>query len=209
MTSRLEHWEQVYRTRAPEQVSWYQPEARISLDLIRRVAREPAAAILDVGGGASRLVDGLLDAGYRDITVLDLAPEALAVARARLGERAGAVRWTAGDITSAELPAAAYDIWHDRAVFHFLTDAVDRNSYLAQVKRALKPGGHLVMATFALDGPPRCSGLDVVRYSAESLRDALGPGFDLIDSVREEHRTPSGAIQRFQYSLLRVAGISH
>ncbi|HET7601397.1 MAG TPA: class I SAM-dependent methyltransferase [Gemmatimonadales bacterium] len=204
MTTRLEHWEQVYRTRAPEQVSWYQPAARTSLALIRRVAPAIGAAILDVGGGASRLVDGLLDAGYRDITVLDLAADALAAARSRIGDRASQVRWIAADIVSAGLPGAAYDIWHDRAVFHFLTDAADRVRYVAQVKQALKPGGHLLMATFALDGPPRCSGLDVVRYSAQSLRDELGPGFDLVDTVREEHQTPSGAIQRFQYSLFRM-----
>lgn len=204
MTTRLEHWEQVYRTRAPDQVSWYQPEARISLNLIRRVAADRDAAIIDVGGGASTLVDGLLDSGYRDITVLDIASEALAVTRARLGERAGDVRWIDDDIVTADLPAAAYDVWHDRAVFHFLTDAADRARYMDQVKHALRPGGHLIMATFALDGPPRCSGLGVVRYSAESLGVELGNGFELLDSVREEHHTPSGAIQRFQYSLLRM-----
>lgn len=204
MTTRLQHWQQVYRTHAPEQVSWYQAAARMSLDLIRRVATDPSAAILDVGGGASTLVDGLLDAGYRDLTVLDLAPEALAVARARLGERAGDVRWIAGDIVAASVPAAACDIWHDRAVFHFLTDAADRARYVAQVKHALRPSGHVIIATFALDGPPRCSGLDVVRYSAESLAAELGKGFDLLEREREEHRTPSGAVQRFQYSLLRM-----
>jgi SAM-dependent methyltransferase len=204
MTTRLEHWEQVYRTRAPDQVSWYQPEARISLNLIRRVAPDTGAAIIDVGGGASTLVDGLLDSGYRDITVLDIASEALAVTRARLGERAGDVRWIDDDIVTADLPAAAYDVWHDRAVFHFLTDAADRARYMDQVKHALRSGGHLIMATFALDGPPRCSGLDVVRYSAESLSVELGNGFALLESVREEHRTPGGAIQRFQYSLLRM-----
>jgi SAM-dependent methyltransferase len=205
MTTRLEHWEQVYRTRTPEQVSWYQPEARTSLELIRRVAPRPVA-VLDVGGGASRLVDGLLGSGFRDVTVLDVAADALAASRIRLGDRAGDVHWMTADILDAELPAAAYDIWHDRAVFHFLTDAADRARYVAQVRHALKPGGHLVMATFALDGPPRCSGLDVVRYSGGLLRQELGPGFNLLDSVREAHRTPSGAIQRFQYSLLRMSG---
>lgn len=206
MTTPLEHWEQVYRTRAPEQMSWYQPASRVSLELIQRAAPDPGVAIIDVGGGASTLVDGLLEAGYRDITVLDLAAEALAVARTRLGERAGGVRWIAADVLDADLPGAGYDVWHDRAVFHFLADPADRARYVAQVKHALKLGGHLVVATFAPDGPPRCSGLDVVRYSAHSLREELGPGFGLLHTVREEHRTPSGAIQRFQYSLLRVTG---
>jgi SAM-dependent methyltransferase len=203
MTERRQHWEQVYRTRAPEQVSWYQPEARNSLELIRRAGPDCAAAIIDIGGGASTLVDSLVDADYRDVTVLDLAPDALAIARARLGARADSVHWMTADILAAELPAARYDIWHDRAAFHFLTNPDDRARYVAQLRHALSPGGHLVMATFALDGPPRCSGLDVIRYSAESLADELGSGFELVESVREEHRTPSGAIQRFQYSLLR------
>ena len=204
MTTRQAHWEQVYRTRAPEQVSWYQPEARMSLDLIQRAAPDRASAIIDVGGGASTLVDGLLGAGYRHITVLDLAPDALALARTRAGERGNTVQWVAADVLSAELPVAAYDVWHDRAAFHFLTEKADRTCYVAQVERALRPGGHAVIATFAPDGPPRCSGLDVVRYSAESLAGELGAGFELLDTVREEHQTPSGAIQRFQYSLLRM-----
>jgi SAM-dependent methyltransferase len=203
MSERRQHWEQVYRTRAPEQVSWYQPEARNSLELIRLARPDRAAAIIDIGGGASTLVDSLVDADYRDVTVLDLAPDALAIARARLGARADSVHWMTADILAAELPAERYDIWHDRAAFHFLTHPDDRARYVAQLRHALRPGGYLVMATFALDGPPRCSGLDVIRYSAESLADELGSGFELVESVREEHRTPSGAIQRFQYSLLR------
>lgn len=203
MSERRQHWEQVYRTRAPEQVSWYQQEARNSLELVRRAGPECAAAIIDIGGGASTLVDSLVDAGYRDVTVLDLAPDALAIARTRLGARAGSVHWMTADILDAELPAARYDIWHDRAAFHFLTNPDDRARYVAQLRHALTPGGSVVMATFALDGPPRCSGLEVTRYSAESLADELGSGFELIESVREEHRTPSGAVQHFQYSLLR------
>ena len=203
MSERRQHWDQVYRTRVPEQVSWYQPEARNSLELIRRAGPDCAAAIIDIGGGASTLVDSLVDADYRDVTVLDLAPDALAIARARLGARADSVHWMTADILAVELPAARYDIWHDRAAFHFLTNPDDRARYVAQLRHALSPGGYLVMATFALDGPTRCSGLDVIRYSAESLADELGSGFELVESVREEHRTPSGAIQRFQYSLLR------
>lgn len=178
----------------------------MSLDLIQRAAPDRTSAIIDVGGGASRLVGGLLDAGYRHITVLDLAPDALALARAHAGEQANSVRWMAADILSAELPAAAYDVWHDRAAFHFLTDKSDRTRYVAQAERALRPGGHVVMATFAPDGPLRCSGLDVVRYSAESLAEELGAGFQLLDTVRDDHQTPSGTVQRFQYSLLRTTG---
>lgn len=206
MTSPQDHWETVYRTRAPEELSWYQPQAKVSLELIRRAAPDPAVAIIDVGGGASRLVDGLLDAGYRNITVLDLAADALAQARIRLGDRGAAVRWIVADILAAELPEAGYDVWHDRAAFHFLTEQADRARYVAQLKRALRPSGHLVLATFALDGPPRCSGLDVVRYSGESLAEELGQGFELLEMVGQDHRTPSGGVQRFQYSLLKLVG---
>ena len=208
MTPLRDHWDQVYRTRAAEQVSWYQPHARKSMELIRRAEPDLAAAIMDAGGGASTLVDGLIEAGYRDVTVLDLAQDALAMAQARLGKQASSVHWITADVLSAELPAARYDVWHDRAAFHFLTGPDDRARYMAQVRRAVKPGGHLVIATFALDGPARCSGLDVVRYSPESLADEMGDGFQLSWSAYEEHPTPSGAIQRFQYSLLRAVGAS-
>jgi ubiquinone/menaquinone biosynthesis C-methylase UbiE len=199
-----QHWDRIYRTRAATEVSWYQPEARLSLQLIRRVSPELDAPLLDVGGGASTLVDGLLDSGYRDITVLDLAPAALAGAQERLGERAAAVRWIVGDVLDPPLPAATYAVWHDRAVFHFLTDARDRARYIAHTQRVVRPGGHVIVASFGPDGPSRCSGLDVMRYSPEGLHAQFGDDFRLLDSVREDHRTPAGSVQAFVYCLCRV-----
>lgn len=201
---RRAHWEQVHQTGLPHEMSWFQREAELSCELISRVAPERAARIIDVGGGASRLVDGLLDAGYRDLTVLDLAPAALAHARARLGQRAELVTWLEADLLEVDLPAHRWDVWHDRAVFHFLTAALDRARYVRQVRHALQPGGHLLVATFAHDGPPSCSGLPVVRYTAESLQREFGAGFDLVESVREEHVTPRGAWQAFIYCVMRV-----
>ncbi len=201
--SRREHWEAIYLDRDPSAVSWYQAEPALSLSLIRRVAPQLDAAIIDAGGGASVLVDRLLDAGYRQVTVLDIAEPALAVARQRLGARATDAQWIASDLLTVELPPAMYDVWHDRAVFHFLTRAEDRRRYAATVRRAVKEQGHAIVSGFATDGPARCSGLDVTRYSPETIREALGGGFELIDSVREEHWTPSGASQAFVYCLLR------
>lgn len=201
-----EHWERVYRERAASALSWYQPQARLSLDLIARVAPERARPIIDVGGGASTLVDGLLDAGYQSVTILDLAPAALAVAQQRLGERAARVSWMAANVLDAPLPATHYDVWHDRAVFHFLTDPADRARYIMQAHRAVRPGGHIVVASFGLDGPTRCSGLDVVRYSPDTMHAEFGNGFRLLDSVREDHHTPAGAVQAFVCCLCRVGG---
>jgi SAM-dependent methyltransferase len=198
------HWESVWRSREPRELSWYQAEPRLSLELVRHAAPDTVASIIDVGGGASRLVDSLVAAGYRDLTVLELSAAALRHTRERMGPAAAAVRWIEVDVLSAELPPAAFDLWHDRAVFHFLTAAADRARYVAQLRRALKPGGHAIVATFAPDGPERCSGLPVVRYSPESLRDTLGPGFRLIDSFREEHRTPGGKSQAFVYCLWQL-----
>ncbi len=199
---RTQHWEGVYATGSPSEVSWYQAEATVSLDLMTRVAG-PEAAILDVGGGAATLVDGLLGKGYHDVTVLDLAGMALQAARARLGGRAATVRWLVGDVLIHPFPAGSVDIWHDRAVFHFLTDAEDRRRYVAQVVQALRPGGIMVMATFSLEGPTRCSGLDVVRYSPETLQAEFQPGFRLIECREEEHRTPRGQPQQFLYCVFR------
>lgn len=199
-----DHWESVYRSKGATELSWYQPEAKVSLDLIRRVAPDLDAPILDVGGGASTLVDGLLGAGYRRVTVLDVSRSALAVAQQRVGERAAAVTWVESDVLTALLPAAAYAVWHDRAVFHFLTDASDRARYVAKVRDAIKPGGHVIVASFAPEGPTRCSGLEVVRYSPETMHAQFGEGFRLLDTVREEHHTPSGATQAFLYCLCRV-----
>jgi SAM-dependent methyltransferase len=200
-----DHWDVIYRTHAASDVSWYQPEATVSLALIRRVAPNSDWPIIDVGGGASTLVDGLLDAGYSNVTVLDLAGSALAVARGRLGERAERVTWVESDVLAAPLPAAHYVVWHDRAVFHFLTDPRDRARYVAQVRKAVRPGGHVIVGSFAPEGPARCSGLDVVRYSPESMHAQFGDSFRLLDSVREEHHTPSGTTQAFLYCLCRVS----
>jgi SAM-dependent methyltransferase len=199
------HWEKVYEASDPTQVSWYQAEPHLSLHLIERVATGLDSAIIDVGGGASTLVDGLLDADYRNITVLDIAPSALAVAKQRLGERAERVHWMAADILDAKFPEAAYDVWHDRAVFHFLTKPEERERYVAQVLHSVTPGGHVIVASFAPEGPAHCSGLDVVRYSPVSMHREFGPSFSLIDSTREEHHTPSGRTQEFLYCLCRRA----
>lgn len=196
---RRKHWEGVYEERAPEQVSWYQDTPRSSLELIEHTGVGPDAAILDVGGGASRLVDHLRSRGYRDLTVLDLSEAALARARERLGEGAVDVAWIRADVTRAELEHH-YDVWHDRAVFHFLVDVDDRARYGDVLRRAVPVGGHVIVATFASDGPERCSGLPVVRYSPDALRAALGPGLELVETWDEDHLTPAGKIQRFVFS---------
>lgn len=197
------HWENVYRTKGPDQVSWFQAEAVVSRTLIERYAPERGAKIIDIGAGASTLVDGVLAAGYRDVTVLDLSPTALEIVRTRLGPAAHAVQWIAADIRDAALPLHAFDVWHDRAVFHFLTNAADRAHYVAQVRHAVRPGGLVIVATFAEDGPTRCSGLDVARYSADALHAEFGAGFTVLDSAREVHTTPSGATQAFTYCACR------
>lgn len=193
-----EHWRDVHRGRAPEAASWYQPEPALSLALIEATGLAPDAGIIDVGGGASTLTDHLLDRGYRDLTVLDIAGPALEAARARLGARAGQVTWIEADVTGWS-PPRRWDLWHDRAVFHFLVDAEDRRAYTAALDRALPSGGHLIVATFAPEGPDRCSGLPVVRYDETGLRRELGPGFRFVESRRETHRTPGGIAQAFIY----------
>ena len=200
-----DHWDHVYQTKGASGLSWYQAESTVSLDLIRQAAPDLDAPIIDVGGGASTLVDGLLDHGYRRVTVLDWAPSALAITRRRLGQRANAVTWVEADVLSVPLPAASYIVWHDRAVFHFLTDMKDRARYVATVRAATARGGHVIVASFALDGPPRCSGLDVIRYSPKTMHAEFGPGFRLLDSVREDHRTPWGTTQAFVYCLFEFA----
>jgi SAM-dependent methyltransferase len=195
-----EHWEGVYTTRSAQQVSWYQPRADASLALIGDIAAQRATRLIDVGGGASTLVDDLLTRGNVDVTVLDLSAAALEIARQRLGpSRAGQVQWLTGDVTEAVLPERAYDIWHDRAVFHFLTEPLQRAAYVAQVRRAVRPGGHVIIAAFGLDGPLQCSGLPVVRYSADALHGEFGGAFVLVRHLSELHRTPGGAIQPFVY----------
>jgi ubiquinone/menaquinone biosynthesis C-methylase UbiE len=204
--SRKAHWEGVYRQKAPETVSWYQPRASVSLRLIELAGVGPGDRIIDVGGGASVLVENLLEAGHREVTVLDLSGAALARARSRLGERAAAVTWLEADVTAADLAPGAYDLWHDRAVFHFLVAPGERRAYVSTLRGALRPGGHVIIATFAEDGPERCSGLPVRRYGPQQLQAELGEDFELLASEREEHVTPGGAVQRFQYSLFRGPG---
>lgn len=198
-----QHWEKIYTERRPDAVSWFQREARMSMELVRRVAPDSRASIVDVGGGASTLVDGLLLAGYRNIAVLDISSVALARARERLGAEASRVMWLEANVLDAVFPEAGVDVWHDRAVFHFLSDQADRSRYVEQVRRALRPGGYVVIATFAEDGPDRCSGLPVTRYSPKTLCTQLGDDFALVDSDHEDHVTPAGVHQSFQYSLLR------
>lgn len=198
-----EHWEHVYATRPADGVSWFQEHAGMSLRLIRGTGVPLAAGIIDVGGGASTLVDDLTIGGYASLTVLDLSGAALDKSKARLGARAGQVNWIEGDVTRLALPPDAYDVWHDRALFHFLTDPGDRRAYVAQVLRSVRPGGHVIVATFAEDGPPRCSGLTVARYSPAALHAEFGDPFELLGHRREEHLTPSGTKQKFVYCHFR------
>ena len=201
--NRQEHWEHIYETKAPDKVSWYSPHLSTSLELIERAAVSHAAAIIDVGGGESTLVDDLLARGYVNITVLDISKKAIDACRNRLGTRAEPVHWIAADVTEIELEPSQFDVWHDRAVFHFLTAPRDRVAYVHRVARAVKAGGHLVIGTFGPEGPTRCSDLDVVRYDADSLRHEFGRRFRLLDSSKQWHRTPSGTVQQFLYCYCR------
>jgi SAM-dependent methyltransferase len=201
-TGRKTHWEHVYSTRAETGVSWYQDEPRLSLELIGAVAPAEGGSLIDVGGGASVLVDRLLDLPFGEIAVLDISETALGKARARLGERARRVRWVVADVTGAP-ELGTFDVWHDRAVFHFLTDPADRRSYLGLARKTVPKGGHLVIATFADDGPKRCSDLDVCCYNARSLESELGEGFSLVREARETHTTPWGSLQPFFYGVFR------
>ena len=197
------HWEHVYATKKTESVSWFQVHAEQSMRLIRGTGVPYSAGIIDVGGGASTLVDDLLSSGYCAVSVLDLAAAALSVAKARLGERASQVQWTEGDITKVLLPVHAFDVWHDRAVFHFLTSKEDREAYVDTVLRSVKPGGHVIVATFAEDGPIQCSGLPVMRYGPSKLHAEFGSPFSLVRHEREEHHTPFGTVQKFVYCYCR------
>jgi SAM-dependent methyltransferase len=200
--SRQAHWEDVYTKKGENEVSWFQENPAPSLELIAQVGATSASAIIDIGGGASRLVDSLIDRDFEDVTVLDLSATALGAAKARLGSRAAQVHWIVADVTVWE-PLKAYDIWHDRAAFHFLTEDRDRAAYVARLERALKVGGCAIIATFALDGPERCSGLPVVRYDPASLGQTLGRAFQLVDSRRQAHATPWASNQSFQFSVFR------
>lgn len=201
-----EHWETVYQRKSADEVSWYRPHLERSLRFIDAAGLPRSAAIIDVGGGASTLVDDLLARGYETLTVLDLSAGAMAQARARLGARAATVTWLVGDVTTLELPERRFDFWHDRAVFHFLTDPGLRERYVRAVRRALKPNGHVLVATFGPTGPERCSGLPVARYSAEGIHDQFGDEFQRVGSDQEVHHTPWGAEQEFVYCYCRMPG---
>lgn len=198
------HWEKVYKTKAAETVSWYRPHLEASLALIERAASETSASIIDVGGGEATLVDDLLARGYENITILDISQTAIDATKRRLGTGAERVRWLVADITQAQLEASAYDVWHDRAVFHFLTEPAQRIAYVRQVAHAVKPGGHVIISTFGPEGPTKCSGLDVIRYDSESLHEQFGVRFSLVESSKELHRTPFGTTQQFLYCYCKV-----
>ncbi len=198
------HWEKVYATKAPEAVSWYRPHLETSLALIVRAADARSASIIDIGGGESTLVDDLLAWGYENITVLDVSQTAIEVTKKRLGLAAEKIHWLVADITEAELEPGAYDVWHDRAVFHFLTASEQRVAYVRNVAHAVRPGGHVIVSTFGPEGPTKCSGLDVIRYDAESLHDQFGVRFRLVESSKELHRTPFGTTQQFLFCYCKV-----
>ena len=201
-----EHWEHVYRTRQVDQVSWYQEHPESSLRLIRATGVPKTAKIIDVGGGASKLVDELLADGYPELVVLDLSATALEAAKKRLGDRASAVTWIEADVSRVDFPLFEYDVWHDRAVFHFLTSPEDRDAYVSAVLKTVKRGGHVIVATFADDGPDHCSGLPVMRYSADELHSEFGKSFALVAQEKEAHETPSGVVQQFLYCYCRKVG---
>lgn len=201
--SREEHWEQVYSSKPTEDLGWFAPHLQTSFSWITELGMSLEAPIIDVGGGASTLVDDLLDAGYRSITVLDLSRLALSLAKTRLANNADAVSWIAGDVTVTELPVARFELWHDRAVFHFLTEPEQQRKYRHQLLKALKPDGHLIIGTFAPEAPPKCSGLPVQRYSSERLESTLGDKFELQRQHNELHITPGGVEQMYLYCQFR------
>ncbi len=198
-----EHWDKVYSTKPTDGVSWYQEHAESSLRLIQQTGVSSSAEIIDVGGGASTLVDDLIKKGFIRLSVLDLSAAALAATKQRLGNHANEVKWIEGDITEVPLPPLSYDVWHDRAVFHFLTDEAERAAYVEAVLRCVKPGGFVIVATFSEDGPTQCSGLPVKRYTADELHDEFGAPFELLRHEKEEHRTPFGTTQNFVYCFCR------
>jgi SAM-dependent methyltransferase len=199
---RRAHWQDVYSSKDETEVSWFEQSPAISLDLIRRAGAHSGTSIVDIGGGASRLVDALLEHGYQSVSVLDISEQALSVARARLRARASQVRWIEADVTRWE-PEQKYGLWHDRAAFHFLTDPNDRRAYVERLMRATSSGAQVIIGTFALDGPDRCSGLPVTRHDVVSLEQAIGASFEREETRPYEHRTPGGGIQRFQFSRFR------
>ncbi len=205
MSGRSTHWDNVYATKGEAEVSWFQDSPTISLEMIRAANPDHGAAIIDIGGGASRLVDALLQDGYRDVAVLDLSANALDAAKKRIGGAGSIVDWIVADATTWQ-PAKAYDVWHDRAAFHFLTEPRDRAAYVERLRAALTPGGQVIIGTFAPDGPEKCSGLPVQRHDSASLAAELGPGFELVETRSETHHTPWDSTQAFQFSRFRRRG---
>lgn len=202
MSDRSTHWQNVYATKGETEVSWFQDSPAISLEMIRAASPDRAAAIIDIGGGASRLVDALLQDGYRNLAVLDLSGNALNTAKERIGPAASTVDWIVADATTWG-PARTWDIWHDRAAFHFLTDPHDRAAYVERLRSAVAPDGQVIIATFAPDGPEKCSGLPVQRHDSASLSAELGPEFELVETRNETHRTPWHSTQAFQFSRFK------
>jgi ubiquinone/menaquinone biosynthesis C-methylase UbiE len=197
------HWENVYQTKGRDEVSWFREHLDTSLRMIANTGAHKDAAIIDVGGGNSNLVDDLLGNGFADVSVLDISAKAISDSKERLGAKSEQVNWLVADITGVELPANHIDVWHDRAVFHFFTNDEDRRKYVELVMRSLKRGGHIIVASFSLDGPQKCSGLDVMRYSPESMHDEFGNAFELVESIVETHDTPFGTTQDFVYCYCR------
>ena len=198
------HWETVYETKSDQQVSWYREHLDNSLQLILKTKVGKEAAIIDVGGGSSTLADDLLENGFADVSVLDISAAALKKSQERLGNRAAQIEWIEVDITEVSLPENHYDVWHDRAVFHFLTDENDRKKYVELVMRSLKVGGHIIVASFGENGPQKCSGLAVVRYNPETMHSEFGKNFKLVKSITETHETPFQTTQEFIYCYCRM-----
>ncbi len=204
--NRIDHWQQVYSSKLVQEVGWYTAQLSTSVGWIADLNLDPTDPIIDVGGGASTLVDDLVDKGYRDISVLDLSEKALSVARKRLGKRSNSVNWIQGDVTEAALESNHFALWHDRAVFHFLVESEQQLKYRENLLQALRPGGHFIIGCFELEAPPQCSGLPVQRYSAESLRAIIGTGFELKQHRKELHQTPSGLEQQYLYCRFQRTG---
>jgi ubiquinone/menaquinone biosynthesis C-methylase UbiE len=198
------HWEKIYATKSPESVSWYRAHLDTSLALIERAAVPRSASIIDIGGGESTFVDDLLHRGYKNLTVLDISQTAIEITKKRLGPASEHVHWLVGDILEIALEPRSYDLWHDRAVFHFLTKPEQRIAYIRQVTRAVKLGGHVIVSTFGPEGPTKCSGLEVMRYGTESLHGEFGERFRLVESSKELHQTPFGTTQQFLYCYCRL-----
>lgn len=200
---RTQHWENVYQTKNSTEVSWYEPDPKQSLDLILQVAGESRGRVLDVGGGQAFLVDRLLDAGFAHVAVLDISKTAIEATKARLGDRASRVEWIVADITHCD-SLGEFEVWHDRAVFHFITDADDRKHYVDVLKQSLPIGGHFIVGTFAKGGPEKCSGLPICQYDKDRMQAELGPGFELVECSEYLHTTPTGKPQQFFFGIYKL-----